>query len=65
VVFRAVRIPAQAGGGWETLGPFVLRAGGRTALLAAIVAGLAVMAALSGLLAWHRVLLRRARRHDK
>ena len=64
VVFRAVRIPVQAGGGWETLGPFELRAGGRTVLLLVIVGGLAAIAALSGLLVWHRVLLRRARRHD-
>ena len=62
VVFRAVRLPPAADG-WESLGPFVLRSGGRTALVVVITTGLAVIAALAALLVWTRVLLRRARRH--
>ena len=62
VVFRAVRLPSAADG-WESLGPFVLRSGGRTALVVVITTGLAVIAALAALLVWTRVLLRRARRH--
>jgi type III secretion system YscJ/HrcJ family lipoprotein len=63
VVFRQVQVPARPGDGWETLGPFVVRAGGRAALLALIVGGLATIAALAALLAWSRVLLRRTRGH--
>jgi len=62
VVFDAVRVPPAADG-WESLGPFVLRAGGRTALVVLMAVGLAIVASLAALLVWSRVLLRRARRH--
>ncbi len=66
VVFRQVRIPARSGGdGWESLGPFVVRSGGRTALLVLLVGSLAAIAALAAFLAWHRVQLRRARREAR
>jgi hypothetical protein len=64
VVFRPVELAATAGEGWESLGPFELRAGGRGPLLALLVGGLAALAALAALLVWSRMMLRRARRHD-
>ncbi|MBI5487156.1 MAG: secretion protein [Deltaproteobacteria bacterium] len=63
VVFRTVRVPPAADG-WESLGPFVLRSGGRAALVVLLAVGLAIIASLAALLVWSRVLLRRARRHD-
>ena len=64
VVFRPVQLAGAAGEGWESLGPFELRAGDRGPLLALLVGGLAAIAALAALLVWSRMTLRRARHHD-